>query len=98
MIPTFRRMLVCPCCPKRLLMHVPIWYPCLLVQINYSNKNNLSAAMIVAGWDAEGGGQVHTHHVLIRMRRGLMRWCVVGSICCDPLHASYCQSSLPLVE
>ena len=27
------------------------------LQINYSNKNALSAAMIVAGWDAEGGGQ-----------------------------------------
>lgn len=32
--------------------------PSLPAQINYSNKNVLSAAMIVAGWDAEGGGQV----------------------------------------
>ena len=30
------------------------------LQINYSNKNALSAAMIVAGWDAEGGGQART--------------------------------------
>jgi hypothetical protein len=29
----------------------------LPLQINYTNKNVLSAAMIVAGWDAEGGGQ-----------------------------------------
>ena len=44
-------------CPRVLLVPVPTGtHAC--VQINYSNKNNLSAAMIVAGWDAEGGGQV----------------------------------------
>ncbi|EIE23261.1 proteasome subunit [Coccomyxa subellipsoidea C-169] len=30
----------------------------LVAQINYSNKNLLMGAMIVGGWDPEGGGQI----------------------------------------
>lgn len=29
-----------------------------IAQINYSNKNLLMGAMIVGGWDPEGGGQI----------------------------------------
>ena len=29
-----------------------------MLQLNYGNKNMLMAAMIVAGWDERGGGQV----------------------------------------
>ncbi|CAL8465244.1 g4779 [Coccomyxa elongata] len=31
----------------------------LVAQINYSNKNLLMGAMIVGGWDPEGGGQIY---------------------------------------
>ena len=29
-----------------------------MAQLNYSNKNTLMGAMIIAGWDEEAGGQV----------------------------------------
>jgi 20S proteasome subunit beta 1 len=32
----------------------------LVQQINYGNKSNLMAAMIVAGWDRHGGAQVYS--------------------------------------